>query len=162
MRIYDEKYLSTKNGRAHSLLGAYKQNDKKYDRGECTLTPEWIIENIFSKPCAHCGESDWAKIGCNRLDDSKPHTPDNVEPCCEKCNNKLAREYYKKQFSKQVFQYSLDGKLVGVYESARVAAEKTGSNQGSLCACCRGGRINKGKWEAAKTHNGYIWSYKPL
>lgn len=156
MRKYDEKYLSTKNGRAHNLLCSYRQNDKKYNRGECTLTAEWIVENIFTKSCAHCGESDWHKIGCNRIDDSKPHTPDNVEPCCLSCNDKLA----KKQ-SKQVYQYTLDGKLVGIYQSAKDTSTD-GFNSSSVCTCCRGGRLNHGKWESANTHKGYKWSYEPL
>ena len=75
--------------RATRLLYAYKVADKQKNRGECDLTPQWIVDNIFTKPCAHCGESDWHKIGCNRLDNSKPHTMDNVEPCCYKCNSRL-------------------------------------------------------------------------
>jgi hypothetical protein len=80
------------SGRADMLLQAYRQKDKKHNRGEGDLTARWIVENILSKPCAHCGESDWHKIGCNRLDNSKPHTMDNVEPCCLKCNNELNYE----------------------------------------------------------------------
>lgn len=86
---YQKKWRKTKYGRATMLLSAYKQADKNTKRGECTLTSQWIVENIFTKPCAHCGETDWRKIGCNRLDNSKPHTPDNVEPCCLNCNLKL-------------------------------------------------------------------------
>ena len=87
---YRVKYRSTQFGRANSLLYGYRREDKKRNRGECTLTEDFIIENIFSKPCAHCGESDWRKIGCNRLDNNLPHTPENVEPCCMKCNIILA------------------------------------------------------------------------
>ena len=86
-----DKYNKTPIGRAHNLISAYNQTDKKYKLGKGDLTAKWIVENIFSKPCAHCGESDWYKIGCNRLDNSKPHTMDNVEPCCSKCNKKLPR-----------------------------------------------------------------------
>ena len=43
--------------RAKSLVQNYRVEDKKYNRGECTLTADWIIENIFSKPCAHCGKT---------------------------------------------------------------------------------------------------------
>lgn len=92
-KIYEVKKQWIKNNperwRASSLLNAYRQSDKINNRGECTLTIDWIIENIFSKHCSHCDESDWTKIGCNRIDNSKPHTPDNVEPCCFKCNMKL-------------------------------------------------------------------------
>lgn len=79
---------NTLNGRAKMLLHGYKKEDLKNNRGECTLTAEWIIDNIFTKPCAHCGKTGWKVIGCNRLDNSKPHTPDNVEPCCKECNSK--------------------------------------------------------------------------
>lgn len=86
---YTKKYRKTAMGRANMLLQRYKQSDKKCGRGECTLTAKWIVENIFTKPCAHCGETDWYEIGCNRLDNTKPHTMDNVEPCCGKCNVQL-------------------------------------------------------------------------
>lgn len=76
--------------RASNLVSAYKQQDRKYDRGECTLTAQWIIDNIFTQKCAHCEKTGWDKLGCNRLDNSLPHTPDNVEPCCGECNKKLA------------------------------------------------------------------------
>lgn len=88
------EYNSTKEGRSKKLLRTYKRNDKNANRGECTLTAEWIVENIFSKPCHYCGESDWTKIGCDRIDNSKPHTPDNVVPCCARCNNKRGTKEY--------------------------------------------------------------------
>lgn len=83
---YQREWRKTQIGRATSLLSAYRQADKKEKRGECTLTPQWIVENIFTQSCKHCSEKDWHNIGCNRLDESKPHTPENVEPCCLKCN----------------------------------------------------------------------------
>ena len=79
-------------GRANNLLNNYKASDKKYNRGESDLTAKWIVENIFTKPCAHCGKTGWKIIGCNRLDNTKPHTMDNVEPCCFECNIKLSAE----------------------------------------------------------------------
>lgn len=95
-REYNKRYMRQYNktpiGRAHNLLTAYKQSDKMAGRGECTLTAQWIIDNIFTKKCAHCPETDWRELGCNRLDNSLPHTPDNVEPCCEVCNNKQPRK----------------------------------------------------------------------
>ena len=83
---YQVEYDKTPMARANSLLAAYKNSDKVRNRGKGDLTAKWIVDNIFSKPCAHCGETDWRKIGCNRLDNTKPHTMDNVEPCCYKCN----------------------------------------------------------------------------
>ena len=82
------EYNKTQYGRALYLANAYKRLDKKANRGECTLTAKWIVDNIFSKSCVYDGESDWTKLGCDRIDNSKPHTPDNVVPCCYNCNCK--------------------------------------------------------------------------
>lgn len=89
------KYRLTKNGRALSLLHGYKKSDKEHNRGECTLTKEWIIENIFTSKCKYCGETDWLKLGCDRIDNEKPHTPENVVPCCSECNTKRGSKTYK-------------------------------------------------------------------
>ena len=83
---YTKAYRKTKMGRAVSLVSNYKKHDRKHGRGEGDLTAEWVVTNILSQPCVHCGETDWTKIGCNRIDNTKPHTMDNVEPCCFHCN----------------------------------------------------------------------------
>ncbi len=88
------KYRLTPYGRAYNLNNSYKRKDEKYNRGECTLTPQWIVDNIFSQPCHYCGETDWHKLGCDRIDNTKPHTPDNVVPCCFECNTKRGRNTY--------------------------------------------------------------------
>ena len=88
---YQVEYDKTQMARANSLLCAYNQADIKRNRGKGDLTAQWIVENIFTKPCAHCGKVGWNVIGCNRLDNSKPHTMDNVEPCCYECNIKLSK-----------------------------------------------------------------------
>lgn len=89
---YQKEYDKTPIARANSLLGAYKAADRRFNRGEGDLTAKWIVENIFTQKCAHCPETDWRKLGCNRLDNSKPHTMDNVEPCCGKCNVELGHK----------------------------------------------------------------------
>lgn len=53
---------------------------------------------------------------------------------------------------KQVYQYTLDGELVRVWESTLECASN-GFNQGHVAACCRG---------EEKKHKGFRWSYKPL
>ena len=95
MAEYMAEYRSTKYGRAKNLLGSYRRVDKKYNRGECTLTADWIVDNIFSgQGCVYCGESDWRKLGCDRIDNSKPHTPENCVPCCHACNIKKSTTPY--------------------------------------------------------------------
>ena len=142
------KRLNTPIGRASTLIGGYKRDDKKHERGECTLTPQWIVENIFSKPCAHCGKTGWDVIGCNRLDNSKPHTEDNVEPCCEECNIRLGGEERKRK----VYQYTLDIELVKIWDSAKDTKE-SGFQPTHVTACCQGKN---------NTHKGYKWSYVEL
>ena len=77
---------AAKMARAHNLVTKYRQSDKYHNRGETTITGKWVYENIFNKPCHYCGETDWFKLGCDRIDNTKPHTPDNVVPCCHSCN----------------------------------------------------------------------------
>lgn len=97
---YQREWRKTPIGRATSLLSAYRQADKNMGRGECNLTAQWIVDNIFSKSCPYCGETDWNKLGCNRLDNSKPHTTDNVEACCGKCNQLMQKQIRDKDNGK--------------------------------------------------------------
>ena len=112
------KWRNTPYGRATYLLTNYRNMDilNGFNKDSCDLTVKWIMDNIFSKPCAHCGESDWHKIGCNRLDNSKPHTMDNVEPCCMECNVELVHP--KKRIARI---NPIDKKIVEIYESYMAA-----------------------------------------
>ena len=87
---YKKEYNNTPMGRASYLVSGYNQMDRESNRGKGDLTARWIVENIFSQPCAHCGKEGWDVIGCNRIDNDKPHTKDNVEPCCFECNAKVS------------------------------------------------------------------------
>lgn len=95
--------------RAKHLLCNYNTMDRNNGLGKGDLTAQWIIDNIFSQPCVHCGKTGWENVGCNRLDNTKPHTMNNVEPCCGECNTKLAlkeRGGYSSQFKKKHTKYS--------------------------------------------------------
>ena len=90
-KTYNKDYIKTQIGRAWNLISAYNQSDKKHNRGRGNLTAQWIVENIFSSKCK-CGETDWHKLGCNRVNNDLPHTTDNVVCCCTECNKKLPRK----------------------------------------------------------------------
>ena len=60
-----------------------------------------MVENTFNDHCLYCGETDWIKLGLDRIDNSKPHTPDNVVTCCEKCNTKRGNKSYE-EFLKEI------------------------------------------------------------
>ena len=156
-----EKYLKTEKGakmyRAKYLISNYKKEDDLYNRGKCDLTAKWIVNNIFTKKCAHCEETDWHNIGCNRLDNSKPHTMDNVEPCCLHCNMTMPKEdTWKKKYglSKKIPCDQIDkitGEIIKSWNSATDAEEEGGFNAVDIRQCCKGSK---------KTHMGFLWKLK--
>ena len=80
------KYYNTFSGRSRNLVHKYTQSDIEENRGDCTLTPVWIVENIFTSSCVYCGDSDWKHLGCDRIDNTLPHTPENCVCSCGICN----------------------------------------------------------------------------
>ncbi len=86
-RIKQNDYNKTKQGRSNYLLSGYRKQDKELNIA-CTITQRWILDNIFNSSCVYCGESDWRKLGCDRIDNTKAHTPDNVVCACCSCNVK--------------------------------------------------------------------------
>ena len=55
--------------------------------------------------------------------------------------------------SSQVFQYTLDGKLIAVWPSTMEIEREMGFDNTNIGRCCRG---------KTKTSNGHKWSYVPL
>lgn len=70
--------------KASKMISAYKCKDKKLGLTNCDITIDWMIENIILQPCKYCGDVE--RIGCDRIDNDKGHTMDNVVPCCYDCN----------------------------------------------------------------------------
>lgn len=147
-KTYIKRYREKPLGRAVFLVNGYKKADENANRGKGDLTPEWIVENIFTKPCKHCGKTGWDVVGCNRLDNSKPHTMDNVEPCCEECNLKLNGIYMKEKLGKTIDQISpVDGEVINTWISTREAG-RNGFARVNIIKVCNGKQ---------KHHKGYIW-----
>lgn len=76
--------------KASKMISSYKCKDIKNGVSVCDIDINWMINNILTKPCTYCG--DVYRIGCDRIDNSKGHTKDNVVPCCIECNT--ARNNY--------------------------------------------------------------------
>lgn len=101
-----KRYLSTENGakmnRASYLISNYRKDDIKYGREIPDFDSKWVLENIFSKPCVYCGETDWHLLGCDRIDNSKGHIKDNVVSSCLHCNmTKPKEEEWKKKYAEK-------------------------------------------------------------
>lgn len=93
------EYLATQRGRANNILSQYRRSDKRLGY-ECVLTPEYIETEIFTKSCIYCGESDWRKLGCDRIDNNLPHIPENIVCSCWGCND----DRNKKQMSVEEYK----------------------------------------------------------
>ena len=77
------KYNRSIKGRACFLASAYRQIDA--DKGMvCDITHKYMLCHIFTQSCVYCGVTDG--LGCDRLDNSRGHTMDNVVPACGDCN----------------------------------------------------------------------------
>ena len=85
---------------------------------------------------------------------------ENLEWCSYKYNSNYGTRnkrnstilLNRKDLSKKVYQYSIDGKLLKVWNSARECG-RNGFKQSSVSKCCN---------KQIKTYKGYRWSYKPL
>ena len=143
------KWHETKYARASNQYQKYKRMDKHNGFGDVIdFTPQWIVDSIYTKPCVYCGETDWHKLGCNRIDNSKGHTKDNVEPCCYDCNVKLAQAENGKRIAKRVDQIDkVTGEVVCKWASSE-DTKISGFNPSHVGSCARGER---------KTHKGYYW-----
>lgn len=138
--------LTTIGTRINNLLSAYRASDKLKNRGECTLTKKDMIE-MFNEGCYWCGETDWNKLGADRIDNTKPHTKENCVCSCWNCND--ARQHNTTKIS--VLQYNKNGVFVAEYESLNEASRQTGIPSSNICNCCKG---------KVKTAGGSIWKYK--
>lgn len=161
--VWYQNLVKTPIGRSSRLITSYNQQDENQGRPKGDLTVEWVAEQI-QKGCTYkdqCGTTDWRKVGLNRKDNSLPHTKDNCEPCCKKCNDRLAKEKRKKI----VDQIDVaTGEVLATFPSVKEAAETLGLNKTSISRCCNGGYFDKrkGSWIKASQHGGYKWVYHHL
>ena len=82
------------------------------------------------------------------------------EAAINKLKNHVRSEDHKRNLSlsllnnpkltKKIYQYSMDGKQVAIWDSMKLAAESMGKDSSPIVAVCKGKR---------KTAYGYVWSY---
>ena len=87
----------------------------------------------------------------HRDGDKLNNSLDNLEWCNHTMNAQHAREQLSLDFSrKAVVQSTLDGKLIAVWASSKIAARYIGGEQMLISACCKG---------TATTAYGCKWKY---
>ena len=138
----------TKIGRALHLIESYRFQDKKYNRGECTLTTEQLIQ-LWENGCYWCGEKDWNKLGADRIDEKKPHTLENCVCSCWACNS----INHLKSRRNPILQLSKDGQLIKIWDCSYDIEKELGYPHNSILNCC------KHKY-GFKTAYGYKWEFK--
>lgn len=84
--------------RACDIVQNSKKEDRKSNRGECTITSQWVIDKIFSSKCIYCGDDNWEHLGCDRIDNNVPHTPENCVCACGICNVERGDKYTVEEF----------------------------------------------------------------
>lgn len=91
----------------------------------------------------------------NHIDENKENNQvDNLEwmNLSKQQRHGTCQQRRVEKLSKQVYQYSKDGVLVGIWQSTNEAG-RNGFDNSHIVACCRG---------KLKSHKGFKWSYTPL
>lgn len=89
-------------------------------------------------------------INENKLDNSV----ENLEWCTPQLN---IEAYHKSRV--RIYQYSMDGRLIKIWNSLTKAAKNVNGDKTGIYHCCVG-KLSNG--DLKKTYLGYIWSYIPL
>ena len=143
----NEKILKTSDNKLGYLFVKLFKNNKAKTYYIHRLVAEHFIPN----------PNNYKEV--NHKDENKTNNVvTNLEWCDRKYNvnysNRTKRVTEKlknkKEWSKPVIQYTLDGQFVKEWESIN-EADRNGYNHGHIAACCLGKR---------KTHKGFIWEYK--
>lgn len=99
----------------------------------------------------------------------KNNSVENLEWCDQKYNVNYGtmiergreKQLNRKDLSKEVEQYTLDGILIETFKSASEVERKLPQFKAtSITRCCRGGQYLNGKWKTINNYKGYIWKYK--
>ena len=88
----------------------------------------------------------------NHIDEDKTNNRvDNLEWCSREYNCNYGTR--NKRISKPILQFSLDGKLIRKWDSAREVEKELNIAHSQITACCK-------KRKNYKSAGGYIWKYK--
>lgn len=157
-----KEYSRTKKGIASTILSNQRYNSKKRGHVSPEYTKAVFLTWLFTQPEFDRLYELWVSSGyltsekpsCDRLDDYKPYTLDNIRIVTWRENNnkgKLDRKTgNNNKRSKSVIQMDADGSFISRYHSMRHAERVTGINQAYISLCCTGKKGAAG---------GFIWKY---
>ena len=100
-KAYQKEYNKSQIGRAQRQFQKYRRMDIRNGFGDVIdFDTKWIMDNIHTKSCVYCGKTGWDIIGCDRKDNSLPHTKANCVPCCTECNIRKGKMNYEDYLNK--------------------------------------------------------------
>ena len=129
------------DGSGYLVVNFYNGSGKMKKFSVHRLVCETFHENIKNKPCV------------NHIDENKTNnTASNLEWCtiAENNNHGTRNARMAKAKSKPVGQYTRDGKLIKVWQSAHEVERKLGFDQRFICKVALGKK---------KTAYGFVWKY---
>ncbi len=142
----------------------YTQNRTSKKRGYCApaYTKEELIVWCMGQSIYHKLHKAWRKDGyktelapsCDRIDDYKPYTLDNIQLMTwEENNNKYRKDKRagrNNKHNKRVHRYNKSMTKKKTYHSISEASRDTKIATSNICKCC------KGEYQTA---GGYVWRY---
>ena len=155
----------TKDGVAYQIFASQLSSSKT--RGDILPTHNkeelkaWLFsQDVFNDLFSVWAASDYDKLlkpSCDRLDDYKPYTLDNIKLTTWGDNKKKGEQDRKNginnKVNKAVIQLSLDGNVVAEFHSASEANRVTKVSRKAISDCCN----NKPSYHTA---GGFKWKFK--
>jgi len=140
-----QRYRSKRRGYIPPTYSKDELKDWLFNKSKFILLYEEWVKSNYDKNM---------KPSCDRLDDYKSYSLDNIQLMTWGENNTKGyrdkKEGKNNKCNKSVSKYSKDGKFIESYHSISHASRGTEINQGSIGMVCRGDRNHAG---------GFVWRY---
>jgi len=160
--VIEKDKIKTIDGLSYRMYKSQRQNSKNrgHEQPNYTLKEfrNWLYINKIEFLFKNWVNSNYSKNmipSCDRLDDYKSYTLDNIRLVTWEENNK---KHYKDRIeginnkaSKAVIQYTKEGVFIKEFPSLKSAGRAMGIHPSTIMNVCK----NK-----AKSSKGFIWKYK--
>lgn len=163
-RKHSEEAKQKMKGRISSFKGKHHSEEAKEKLRKAHLGTHLSEETKRKLSEKNKGENNYMY--------GKHHTEETIRKISEAMKGKMVGEnnpmYGKKRkgskLSKKVYQYTLEGELINVFNSIAEAARELGLKRTAIRDCCNGGRFmnykGERKWYNCNQHGGYIWRFE--
>lgn len=157
-----KEFRRSKAGLVAKILFSQRRSSKRRNHPMPDYSREELQAWLFGRPNFDELYQNWVNSGfdkietpsCDRINDYKPYTLDNIQLTTWAVNN--ARAYSDRKnginnkVSKAVMQLTREGIVIAEHHSAMQAARVSGIRQSGISLCCRGDRPTAG---------GFVWCF---